>query len=74
MKMVQVQFARKIGGWKTRHTTAWVDQSWRLKPGQFVTFTDDARLLHDRRWKVVRVGTIVQEYQEINNTWRVGGL
>ena len=74
MKMVQIQFERRLKSGVKRHTTAWVDQSWRLKPGQAVEFEDDADSLYEVRWTVVSVGTIVQEYEEINRKWKVGGL
>ena len=72
MKMVQVQFERRLKSGLKRHTTAWVEVGWRLKPGQQVTFTDDDD--DSLRWTVVSVGTIVQEYADINRKWKVGGL
>jgi hypothetical protein len=71
--MVQVQFERKVNG-GVRHTTAWVDASWRLKRGNVVTFDHEESLMNERRWTVVRVGKIEQEYAQINDKWRVGGL
>jgi len=68
--MVQVQFERRLKSGVKRHTTAWVDQSWRLKPGQAVEFYAQ----EDVQWVVASVGTIVQEYEEINRKWKVGGL
>ena len=68
MKMVQVEFQRKICK-GICHTTAWVDSSWNLKEGQVVTFDDD-----ETQWEVAKVGTILQEYAEINRKWEVGGL
>ncbi len=70
MKMVQVQFERRLKNGVKRHTTAWVDQSWKLKPGKVVEFESQ----EDVQWIVVSVGTIVEEYEDINRTWRVGGL
>lgn len=73
MKMVQVEFERKVRG-GVRRTTAWVDQSWHLKPGKIVEFEDDEVKVFTPRWTVVKVGTIVQEYREIYRKWNVGGL
>ena len=70
MKMVQVQFERRLKTGVKRHTTAWVDASWNLKAGQWVEFEDQP----DIQWGVASVGTIVQEYEEINRKWKVGGL
>lgn len=70
MKMVQVEFERKVRT-GIRHTTAWVDAMWKLKPGHSVIFDGEDG---DRRWTCVRVGSIVMEYQEINSRWKVGGL
>ena len=70
MKMVQVQFERRLKSGVKRHTTAWVDASWRLRPGQVVEFEDQ----EDVQWIVGSVGTMIQEYEEINRRWRVGGL
>jgi hypothetical protein len=70
MKMVQVQFERRLKSGVKRHTTAWVDGSWKLRPGKIVEFESQ----EDVQWVVVSVGTIVQEYEEINRAWRVGGL
>ena len=58
-------------GVPTKHTTAWVDAMWKLKPGHSVIFDGEDG---DRRWTCVRVGSIVMEYQEINSRWKVGGL
>lgn len=74
MKMVQVQFERKRANGTTVHTTAWVDSSWRLKPGYSVTFDHEDNLITPRHWTVVSVGKIEQEYAQINNKWSVGGL
>jgi hypothetical protein len=73
MKMVQVQFERKVRG-GVRHTTAWVDKSWRLKPGNVVSFNDERHLVNAPKWTVVSIGTIVEEYESIHNKWHVGGL
>jgi hypothetical protein len=70
MKMIQVEFERRGRG-KVRHTTAWVAEHWKLKPGQLVMFADE---VVSRTWQVAKVGTVVQEYHEIFKTWKVGGL
>lgn len=70
MKMVQYQFERRLKNGSKRHTTAWVDKSWNLKPGNVVEFEDQP----DVRWTVVSVGKIVEEYEDIHRTWKVGGL
>jgi hypothetical protein len=70
MTVVQVEFERRLKSGVTRHTTAWVDASWRLKPGKVVSFESS----EDVQWVVVSVGTNVREYEEINRKWNVGGL
>ena len=62
MKLIQADF-RRVN--TSVYQTVWVDASWKLKPGQVVTFKND----EDRKWEVRVVYTNEIEMSDINQRW-----
>jgi hypothetical protein len=67
MKLIQCDFEMKIPNGML-HATAWVGIEWKLKVGKIVSFEETP---HDR-WTVTRIGTDIQEYEDIQRGWGLG--
>jgi hypothetical protein len=66
MKCVQVDFQKRtVKSTGLTSTTAWIPVTERLKPGMVVSFVG----YPDRKWTVLRVGTIVQDHEQIEQKW-----
>ena len=67
MLMVQVDFSRGVGyrdSYRTLRKTVWVEEKWKLKPGQQVSFKGETDL-----WTVAKVYKTMAEMAELDKKW-----